>query len=175
MRIALPTTSLFLRHRAIARHPLEAVAQPVFRYWKGTVLTVPNRCSSKLRLQPLRANDGPQGLKPPSFGSGFGTTKVVPLRRSEEVLQQLLLLLFALLWCGSVWASPPRRPFADSYSTHQAERTRTYDLQHVLLRLRLDETNQSVAGTSTLALRPLQPGLEQIEVESAELQIQSVT
>ena len=69
---------------------LEAVAQPVFRCWKGTVLTVLNSCPSKLRLQPLRANDGPQGLKPPSFNSGFGTTKVVPLRRFEEVMQQLL-------------------------------------------------------------------------------------
>ena len=69
---------------------LEAVAQPVLRCWKGTVLTVPNRCLSKLRLQPLRANDGPQGLKPLSFRPGFGTTEVVPLRRSEEVMQQLL-------------------------------------------------------------------------------------
>ena len=79
-----------VRIRPLRRRFLEAVAQPVLRYRKGTVLTVPNRCPSKLRLQPLRANDEPQGLKPPSFGSGFGTTKVVPLRRSEEVMQQLL-------------------------------------------------------------------------------------
>ena len=84
---------------------LEAVVQPVLRRWKGTVLTVPIRCPPKLRLQPLRANDGPQGLKPPSFGSGFGTTKVVPLRRSEEVMQQLLgskrlvALLLGLVLC----------------------------------------------------------------------------
>ena len=54
---------------------------------------MPNGWLPKLRLQPLRANDGPQGLKPPSFRSGFGTTKVVPLRRSEEVMQQLLARL----------------------------------------------------------------------------------
>ena len=27
-------------------------------------------------VERLRATDGPQGLKPPSYGSGFGTTKV---------------------------------------------------------------------------------------------------
>ena len=68
---------------------LEAIAKPVLIYWQGTVSTVPNRGPSKLRLQPLR--DKPQGLKPPSCGGGFGTTKVVPLRRSQEVLQQLLI------------------------------------------------------------------------------------
>jgi len=71
---------------------LEAVAQPVLKYWKGMVSTVPNSRPSNPRLQPLRANDGPQGLKPRSFGSGFGTTEVVPFRDSEEVVQQLLSL-----------------------------------------------------------------------------------
>src|SRR3989304_5615755 len=99
-------------------------------------------------------------------------TSSLPLRR-HAIPRQPLLILLALLWCGSVWASPPRRPFADSYSAQQAERPRTYDLQHVLLHLRLNDANKSVAGTSTLVLRPLQPGLEQIEVDSAELQIQS--
>ncbi|MBI4464251.1 MAG: HEAT repeat domain-containing protein [Acidobacteria bacterium] len=88
--------------------------------------------------------------------------------------RQLPLLLLLLLLCVSLRASPPRRPFADSYSKHQAERQRTYDLQHILLQLRLDEQNRSVAGTSTLVLQPLQSGLKQIEVDSAELQIQSV-
>ena len=69
---------------------LEAIAKPVVRSCKGTVLTVPNSRPPELRLQPLRANDGAQGLKPASFRSGIGTTEVVPLLRSEEVLRQLL-------------------------------------------------------------------------------------
>jgi len=69
---------------------LEAIAKPVVRSCKGTVLTVPNSRPPELRLQPLRANDGPQGLKPAPFRSGIGTTEVVPLLRSEVVLQQLL-------------------------------------------------------------------------------------
>jgi pimeloyl-ACP methyl ester carboxylesterase len=74
---------------------VEAVAQPVSRCWKGTVSTVPNRYPPIPRLQPLRANDGPQRLKPLSFRSGFGTTNLVPLRRPEEVMQLLLAFVAA--------------------------------------------------------------------------------
>ena len=42
------------------------------------------------RLQPLRAKDAPQRLKPPLYRPWIGTTEVVPLQDSEEVMQQLL-------------------------------------------------------------------------------------
>jgi len=51
---------------------------------------VPNRSPLELRLQPLRAKDSPQGLKPDPYHPAIGTTKVVPLLDSEEVMQPLL-------------------------------------------------------------------------------------
>jgi aminopeptidase N len=89
-----------------------------------------------------------------------------------------IFLLAAALVLGAGWAGAQqvtRKAFGDSLSRYQQERTRTYHLQHVLLNLTLDEHAKSVSGTSTLTLRPLHPDLETIEVDSAELQIQSVT
>ena len=88
----------------------------------------------------------------------------------------LRLLPLCLLLCSSPLASQTgRRPFADPDSTHRPERARTYDLQHILLRLTLDEKAKSVSGTSTLTLQPLHPGLQIIEVDSGQLEIQSAT
>ncbi|OFV98845.1 MAG: hypothetical protein A3H28_00370 [Acidobacteria bacterium RIFCSPLOWO2_02_FULL_61_28] len=89
----------------------------------------------------------------------------------------LLFLAVALLpaagWPQFIPAA--RKPFGDAYAKEHSERTRSYDLQHVLLNLTLDERRKSVAGTATLTLRPLSPGLETIEVDSAELRIHAVT
>ena len=91
----------------------------------------------------------------------------------------LLGIFLGLVLCPAAgWAQylpVARRPFGDSFAMDHPERTRTYDLEHILLKLRLDERIQSVAGTSTLELRPLHPGLDTVEVDSAELRIHSVT
>jgi hypothetical protein len=65
---------------------LEAVAKPALSCCRGTVEPVPmpfigNRAARMLReqrLEPLRVNDAPQGLKPLWLGAPIGTTKVVP-------------------------------------------------------------------------------------------------
>jgi hypothetical protein len=57
---------------------LEAAVKPVLSCCQGTDLTVPNNRRQGQRLQPLRAGDAPQGLKPPSLRVSNGTTKVVP-------------------------------------------------------------------------------------------------
>jgi hypothetical protein len=72
----------------------EAVAERVLGLCQGMVEPVPMRSVGNRaeevpldpRLQPLRANDAPQQLKPPA--SQFGTTKVVPGQGPPEVLQQ---------------------------------------------------------------------------------------
>lgn len=90
----------------------------------------------------------------------------------------LSILLGLVVFPAAGWGQyvpAARRPFADAYAKEHPERIRTYDLEHVLLKLRLDEQLQSVAGTSTLSLRPLRPGLETVEVDSVELCIASVT
>ncbi len=101
------------------------------------------------------------------------THKLLAARRILLGLSLLLALFPAAGWSQYVPAA--RRPFGDSLAKVHAERVRSYDLQHIRLDLRLDERIQSVAGTSTLVLRPLQAGLETVEVDSAELRIQSVT
>ena len=90
----------------------------------------------------------------------------------------LLGIFLGLALCPAGWSQyfpVARRPFGDSFAKEHPERTRTYDLEHILLKLRLDERIQSVAGTSTLELRPLHSGLDTVEVDSAELRIHSVT
>lgn len=101
-----------------------------------------------------------------------------PHRKSATLRFQLVLLLGMVLWLVPGWSqSTPaaRKPFGDATSREHPARVRSYDLQQVLLRLTLDERQKSVAGTSTLVLRPLHPGLEVVEVDSAELEIHSVT
>ncbi|OFW40642.1 MAG: hypothetical protein A3J28_01135 [Acidobacteria bacterium RIFCSPLOWO2_12_FULL_60_22] len=90
---------------------------------------------------------------------------------------KLVLLLLFLIPAASGWSQSypaARKPFWDSFSKDHPERTRVYDLQHVLLKLTLDERRRSVSGTSTLVLRPLRAGLDTVELDSAELKIQSV-
>ena len=97
-------------------------------------------------------------------------------RRVSRVLPGFLLSL--ALGAAAGWPQyipAARRPFGDSFAKDHPERTRTYDLEHILLKVRLDERIQSVAGTSTLELRPLHAGLDTVEVDSAELRIHSAT
>ncbi|MBI2817661.1 MAG: HEAT repeat domain-containing protein [Acidobacteria bacterium] len=87
----------------------------------------------------------------------------------------------ALLIVASLSATPlagqqvSRKPFGDSLSRYHQERRRTYDLEHILLNLTLDERQKTVSGSTTLTLRPLNPGLEAVEIDSAELKIRSIT
>ena len=91
-----------------------------------------------------------------------------------------LLVLFLAIACLPAAGWPQfypsaRKPFGDSYAKEHSERTHSFDLQHVLLKLTLDELRKSVAGTATLSLRPVSANLETIEVDSAELRVHSVT
>ena len=100
--------------------------------------------------------------------------------RTRRTALRVLLVLFLGMACWPVasWTQyypAARRPFVDAFAKEHPERSRSYDLEHVLLRVTLDESRQSVAGTSTLTLRPLHPRLETVEVDSAELRIHSVT
>src|SRR3990167_744196 len=94
-------------------------------------------------------------------------------KRVRFVLFLAMALLPAAGWPQFIPAA--RKPFGDSYAKEHTERTRSYDLQHVLLNLTLDERRKSVAGTATLTLRPLGDGLETVEVNSAELRVHAVT
>ncbi len=110
---------------------------------------------------------------PGSFAARGGG-RFPPLRRG--IAGVWLAVALAALGTSGLRAQPnARRPFADSLSRHHPERSRSYDLEHVLLKLTLDERRRSVAGTSTLTLRPLNPGLESVEVDSAELRIKFVS
>jgi len=68
-----------------------------------------------------------------------------------------------------------RKPFGDSLSRYHSERKRTYHLEHIVLRVTLDEKNKSVSGTSELTVRPLSEALDTLDVDSAELKILSAT
>ena len=95
---------------------------------------------------------------------------------AKRRLSWIVLVAALVLGAGGVDAQQSsRKTFGDSLSHYHAERSRTYHLQSFVLRLTLDERQKSVSGTSTLLLRPLGPGLDTIEVDSADLQIRSVT
>ncbi len=69
-----------------------------------------NRAESEWRrgrLQPLRAKDAPQGLKPPPYHPVIGTTEVVPLRGSQRGIataSKSLVAAIVLLACGAALA-----------------------------------------------------------------------
>ena len=103
------------------------------------------------------------------------TSDGLPKTGARWLSLSLLLAALVLGAGGAEAQQSSRKPFGDPLSHYHAERSRSYHLQSVVLRLILDERQKSVSGTSTLSLRPLSPGMETIDVDSADLQIQSVT
>ena len=97
-----------------------------------------------------------------------------PLLLSLFYLASLLTIVLTVALPASA-QQYPRRQFGDPLSKVHGERVRTYDLEHVLLRVTLNEKEKSISGTSTLTLLPLKPDMDTIEVDSAELEIHSVT
>ena len=108
------------------------------------------------------------------------TNKFLFLNNTRN-LRSTIFSIGVLLALSASWAKAQqpaqitRKPFGDALSREHPPRARTYHLQHVLLKVALDERRKSVSGTSTLTLRPLAAGLQSVEVDSADLQIQSVT
>jgi len=86
----------------------------------------------------------------------------------------LILLAFLAIPFPAAAQQVTRKAFGDSLSSYHSPRSRTYDLQNLLLNLTLDERQKTVSGTSTLTLRPLSAALETVTVDSSELEIRSV-
>ncbi len=82
------------------------------------------------------------------------------------------ILLLCLLLPVSGFGQTKR--FGDDLSTIHAARDRTYDVQHYALNITLDHPQKKIAGDVTITLQPINNGLSQVVLDSAELQIQSV-
>jgi len=67
-----------------------------------------------------------------------------------------------------------RAPFNDRRAERQWPRSRSYDLRHVKVELTIDWEKQAVAGVCTLTLAPLNDGLTHLQVDAAEMKIESV-
>ncbi len=63
--------------------------------------------------------------------------------------------------------------FAGDRPTHFA-RERSYDVVHYRLQIEIDERQQTCEGNVTITLHPLQPHLDTLVVDAAEMSIQSV-
>lgn len=68
-----------------------------------------------------------------------------------------------------------RKPFGDASAARHWPRSRTYDLEHVKVELAFDWEKKELAGTATLRLAPINDGLERVDVDAAEMTIESVT
>src|SRR5262245_48834606 len=82
-----------------------------------------------------------------------------------------LLLVVA---CSSLLTHAQSKDFGDETATVHASRLRTYDVKNYSLRLKLDYPEKSVSGSVSVTLSPLRDGLNEISLDSAELQIQKV-
>jgi aminopeptidase N len=67
-----------------------------------------------------------------------------------------------------------RAPFNDPRVERHWPRSRGYDLQHVKVELNIDWEKRAVAGVSTLTLAPLNDGLTHLQVDAAEMKIETV-
>src|SRR5262249_28129970 len=83
--------------------------------------------------------------------------------RSARLAAWCCALTWALL--PPVWAQTSN-PFLPPQATAQYERSREYDLRNVLLRLKLDWTTKTFAGTVTHTLAPLRDRLGMVTFDA---------
>lgn len=86
--------------------------------------------------------------------------------RSRLYLRSILTAATFLLAAFSSQAQVARPSF---------DRPRTYDVQHYVLRVKPDGASRSVAGDSTVTLKPITDGLRSVELDAVGLVFKSVT
>lgn len=93
------------------------------------------------------------------------------------VLTLIVALIFIVPAAETLQAQDtgsPYKPFPDEHSFHHWGRDRHYDLIHTRVDITPDFETLSIAGTSTIRLRPLAAGLETVHIDGAELDIGNV-
>lgn len=79
---------------------------------------------------------------------------------------RLLFALFLFILCAfSISAQSSKLNF---------NRSRTYDVQHYILRVNFDRTNKIVFGDTTVQLKPLKNNFNHIELDAADMKFESV-
>ena len=112
-----------------------------------------------------------------SIPAGLKGTFMHNSSRSSCLLLGLLVLLVgtASAQTRAEDANPQlRAPFNDARAKRHWPRSRSYDLQHVKVDINIDWEKKGVAGVSTLTLAPLNDGLTHLQVDAAEMKIESV-
>lgn len=77
--------------------------------------------------------------------------------------------------CGHEQGAAAARPFAFTTSPRHFERPRPFAIQHIALDLALDFEKKSVAGSTTLRLRRIDPEATRIELDAIGFTITSIT
>jgi aminopeptidase N len=88
-------------------------------------------------------------------------------------LSNMIFRLFRPIIIFCVFIAIPslaQKPYAPA-----SPRVRTYDVQHYIIRSRLDFAKKQLLGQTTILLKPLAKGFKTFDIDAAEMKIESVT
>ncbi|HXG93591.1 MAG TPA: DUF3458 domain-containing protein [Blastocatellia bacterium] len=91
-------------------------------------------------------------------------------KRSRAFTLALILILSSFASFAQT-ATPAQRPEAPPYSW---PRSHDYDVMHYRIALSFDWSNDSIAGETTVTLRPMKSNLKEIELDAGDMKINSV-